>query len=790
MAAQRGDSAVCAGIGRGIRREILRTSASVVPDLQVTLADLGSTGNFGGLRRAIKGKVAIRKRKLYALCLDSERKAGGHGLATGIRARNIEGGNARLGRNTRERQTARSTGELEPVGELRLIPCVLVRSLAARGPGNRGDVRAVRTRCRQQATVKHKGVPGNDGDGDAITVRLLLSTKVALSDAAEILAGQLVVEVRERERLPRLALERHGLAIHHAKPLVGELNLGSATRGRGRVVGDVLARLGRDREHSRIALMDAHVLRLRDHTRSVRLRKLERDLLRCGDIAQRDLVRPALVIRNVEVNGRIRACLRDRHALEVAALVGCRREDRVPALNNRNQSIIDRTVDCLRRHLVVLGLFLDRQRAGVDRDIKVRIGDRRVNLVLTRRRFLIRRAEVRNLYVRGVATAHQAGGKLGILLALKAFGIVDLHQQLSRRNGNRQLDVLGGKIVSRRLGMGDNTCRTGGLHRRTASLNRNRARIVIGIDQLKAHGSLGNVVKHNGVSTVYTRIARRSRNNLACLCNRELGGLFTLIVGVSHLNRDAVVATVARLQRRRTIGRSIYTSIGNGIGRRIKTGNRNRRTVSCAIVCHISRLDRNIDRGLLDREVTGGITDISLGVERHHRTIRAGIHRRLIRRVMCVTRANIGQFDIVLATLGHARKLRGLRRRVVGKGLALKCKRGFLRLHEQREVRIALVAQVISAPNLEATHTRSRRHAREHQGARSVICQRQLHALRNLNIIQVVRIRCLAARSAGNLRAVFIVSGRHRQHAPVKHKCFSGHDGYLRMFGIRLCHRA
>ena len=157
---------------------------------------------------------------------------------------------------------------------------------------------------------------------------------------------------------------------------------------------------------------------------------------------------------------------------------------------------------------------------------------------------------------------------------------------------------------------------------------------------------------------------------------------------------------------------------------------------------------------------------------------------------MCVARANIGQFDIVLATLGHAQKLRGLRRRVVGKGLALKCKRGFLRLHEQREVRIALVAQAIGAPNLEATHTRSRRHAREHQGARSVICQRQLHALRNLNIIQVVRIRCLAARSAGNICTVLIVSGRRRQHAPVKHKCFSGHDGCLRMFGIRLCHRA
>ena len=305
MAAQRGDSAVCAGIGRGIRRGILRTSASVVPDLQVALTDLGSTGNFGRLRRAVKGKVAIRKRKLYALCLDNERKAGGHGLATGIRARNIEGGNARLGRNTRERQTARSTGELEPVGELRLIPCVLVRSLAARGPDNRGDVRTVGARCRQQVAVKRKGVPGNDGDGGAITVRLLLSIKVALSDAAEILAGLLVIEVRERERLPRLAIERHGLAIHHAEPLVRKLNLGSATRGRGRVVGDVLTCIGSDRERDGIALVDAHVLRLRDHTRSVRLRKLERDLLRCGDIAQRDLVRPALVIRNVEVNGRI-----------------------------------------------------------------------------------------------------------------------------------------------------------------------------------------------------------------------------------------------------------------------------------------------------------------------------------------------------------------------------------------------------------------------------------------------------------------------------------------------------
>ena len=175
----------------------MRASGTEVPDPKVALADLRGTGNFRCLRCAIKGIVAIRKRKYYVLCLDNERKAGGRGLATGIRARDIKGGNARLGRNTREHQAARSTGELEPVGELRLIPCVLVRSLAARGPGNRCEVRAVGARCRQQVAVKHKGVPRHDGGGDTITVRLPLSIKVALSNAAEILAGLLVIEVRE-----------------------------------------------------------------------------------------------------------------------------------------------------------------------------------------------------------------------------------------------------------------------------------------------------------------------------------------------------------------------------------------------------------------------------------------------------------------------------------------------------------------------------------------------------------------------------------------------------------------
>ena len=356
-----------------------------------------------------------------------------------------------------------------------------------------------------------------------VTVRPYLGTEVALRDAAEVLAGLLVIKVRKRQRLSRLALERNGFAIHHAEPLVRKLNLGGRARGRGRVVGDILPRLGSDREHGRISLVGAHVLRLRDHTRHVRLRELKRNLLRRGDIAQRDLVRPALVIRNVEVDGLVRVGLRNRHPLEIATLVRRRRKGRIPALNNRHRGVVNRTVDRLRRHLVALEFLLDRQCAGGDRDIEVRVGDRRIDLVLTRRRFLIRRAEVCNLYVRGIATTHQAGGKLGIRLALKAFGIVNLHQQLGRCNSNRQLDVLGGKIVSRRLGMGDNTCRTGSLHGRATSLDRNRVCVVVrGANQLKAHGRLGDVVEHNGIAAINTRIARRARNDLAGLCNREL----------------------------------------------------------------------------------------------------------------------------------------------------------------------------------------------------------------------------------------------------------------------------
>ena len=156
---------------------------------------------------------------------------------------------------------------------------------------------------------------------------------------------------------------------------------------------------------------------------------------------------------------------------------------------------------------------------------------------------------------------------------------------------------------------------------------------------------------------------------------------------------------------------------------------------------------------------------------------------------MCIARAHIGQLNIALAALGHARKLRSLRRRIVSKALALKCERGFLRLHDQREVCNTLVAQVIGAPNLEAAHTRSRRHAREHQGTRSVIGLRQQHALGNLNLIQVVHIRRLAAPGAGNHDTVVIVSGRRRQHAPVEHERLARHDGHRRMLGIRLCHR-
>ena len=339
--------------------------------------------------------------------------------------------------------------------------------------------------------------------------------------------------------------------------------------------------------------------------------------------------------------------------------------------------------------------------------------------------------------------------------------------------------------------MDDNACSAGGLHGCATPPDRNRVCAVVrGVNELKAHGSLGSVIEHNGVATVHARIVCRARDDLAGLCNRELSGLLALIVGVVHLNRNAVVAAVARLQRRGAIGGSIDAAIRDGIGGRIKAGNRNRRTVSCAIVCHVGRLDRNIDRSLLDDKVAACVTHISVSVERRQRTIRTGVHWCLIRRVMRVARTHIRYRDIVLAALRHARKLRCLRRRVVGKALALKRERRFLRLHDQHEVCSALVAQVIGAPNLEAAHTRSRRHAREHQGARSVIGLRQLHALGNLNLIQVVHIRRLAAPGAGNHDTVVIVSGRRRQHASVEHERFARSNGHRRMLGIRLCHRA
>ena len=86
------------------------------------------------------------------------------------------------------------------------------------------------TRRRQQAAVEHKGIPGHNGHDSAIAVRLSLSAKVALSDAAEILAGAIVIEVLDEERLPRLVLERHGLAVHHAEPLIGQFDIGGRTR--------------------------------------------------------------------------------------------------------------------------------------------------------------------------------------------------------------------------------------------------------------------------------------------------------------------------------------------------------------------------------------------------------------------------------------------------------------------------------------------------------------------------------------------------------------------------------
>ena len=329
------------------------------------------------------------------------------------------------------------------------------------------------TRRRQQAAIEHKGIPGHNGHDSAIAVCLRLSAKVALSDAAEVFAGAIVIEVLNEERLPRLALERHGLAVHHVEPLVRQLDVRGGTRGQGRVVEDALTRLGSDREHDSIALVGARVLRLSDHFRSVRLRELERDLLRSGDATQRDLVRSALIVGDIEIDALVRTVLRDRRPFEVATLVGRRRERRVPTRINGYRSVIDRTVDSLCLHFKPFGLVrviglgivrigviriglgvrvrligigiirvgvdglllpLHRQRARLDDDVEVRVGNRRANLVRARWRILIGITGVLDLHARGADRALQARGERGVRLPLVALGVIDLYLELRRRD--------------------------------------------------------------------------------------------------------------------------------------------------------------------------------------------------------------------------------------------------------------------------------------------------------------------------------------------------------------------
>ena len=137
----------------------------------------------------------------------------------------------------------------------------------------------MRTRRQQHVAVKHEGVPRHNGNDGMVTVRLHLGTEIALSDAAEVLAGLLIIEVRERQRLPCLALERHGFAIRHAEPLVGNFDIGSRARGRVGTLKNILPCLGSNREHGGLTLVGTHILRLGKHARDIRLRKLKRDHL-------------------------------------------------------------------------------------------------------------------------------------------------------------------------------------------------------------------------------------------------------------------------------------------------------------------------------------------------------------------------------------------------------------------------------------------------------------------------------------------------------------------------------
>lgn len=82
----------------------------------------------------------------------------------------------------------------------------------------------------------------------------------------------------------------------------------------------------------------------------------------------------------------------------------------------------------IRVRVAGLRLLLHRQRTELNRDIKVRVGDRRLDLVLARRGTLVGDAGVLDLHARGIDRPLKARGKRWVRLSLEALGVVNLHR--------------------------------------------------------------------------------------------------------------------------------------------------------------------------------------------------------------------------------------------------------------------------------------------------------------------------------------------------------------------------
>ena len=208
----------------------MRALDSVVPDLKIALATHRHAGHPGRLGSAVEHEIGIFKGELRALCRDHDRNMGDRDRTARIGARQIKGKHSGLRGGARERQTIRAPGQFEPRGDLIVVPRVPIRTLSARGARDLCTIFGVRRGRRQQAALKHQGIPRHDGNHGTIGFRLRLGAQVALGNAAEILTCLLVLEFLERKRVCRLPSERLRNTVLHAEPLIRELHISRRTR--------------------------------------------------------------------------------------------------------------------------------------------------------------------------------------------------------------------------------------------------------------------------------------------------------------------------------------------------------------------------------------------------------------------------------------------------------------------------------------------------------------------------------------------------------------------------------